>query len=76
VEYVRTVDFAAFEASATRVTQPLLDRDSATSCQINCIKTPAGDGSPAGLRRQRADRPPGDQHPLARPQRAVRDDRL
>jgi quercetin dioxygenase-like cupin family protein len=49
VEYVRTVDFAALEASATRATQPLLDHDSAASCQINCIKTPAGDGSPAGL---------------------------
>ena len=49
MEYVRTVDFAALEASATRATQPLLDRDSAASCQINCIKTPAGDGSPAGL---------------------------
>jgi mannose-6-phosphate isomerase-like protein (cupin superfamily) len=50
VEYVRNVDFAAFAASATRKTQPLLDRESTwASCTINCIKTPAGDGSPAGL---------------------------
>jgi quercetin dioxygenase-like cupin family protein len=48
MEYVRKVDFAALDASATRFTQPLLDREAA-SCQINCIKTPAGDGSPAGL---------------------------
>ena len=50
MEYVRKVDFAALEASATRHTQPLLDRDGgSTRVQINCIKTPAGDGSPAGL---------------------------
>ena len=49
MEYVRKVDFAAFDASAARVTQPLLENEPGTSCQINCIKTPAGDGSPAGL---------------------------
>ena len=49
MQYLRSVDFAALDASAKRFTQPLLDRDSgATSCSINCIKTPAGDGSPAG----------------------------
>lgn len=50
MQYVRTVDFAALEASQKRLSQSLLDHDSgATSCSINCIKTPAGDGSPAGL---------------------------
>ena len=50
MEYVRTVDFATIEATASRFTQSLLDRDSgATTCSINCIKTPIGDGSPAGL---------------------------
>jgi mannose-6-phosphate isomerase-like protein (cupin superfamily) len=44
------VDFAAFEASAQRMTQALLGRElGATTCSINCIKTPAGEGSPAGL---------------------------
>jgi mannose-6-phosphate isomerase-like protein (cupin superfamily) len=50
MEYVRKVDFAAFEASAQRMTQPLLSQElGATTCSINCIKTPAGEGSPAGL---------------------------
>ena len=50
MDYVRKVDFAALEASKERFTQSLLDAGSAiTSCTINCIKTPAGEGSPAGL---------------------------
>jgi quercetin dioxygenase-like cupin family protein len=50
MDYVRTVDFAAFEASAKRMTQVMLDRElGATTLTINCIKTPAGEGSPAGL---------------------------
>ena len=50
MEYVRTVDFAAFNATEKRVTQALIDSDSnVTSCSLNCIKTPAGDGSPMGL---------------------------
>jgi mannose-6-phosphate isomerase-like protein (cupin superfamily) len=52
MEYVRTVDFAAIDRSGVdeRVTQALLDRASgAKSCTINCIKTPPGGGSPAGL---------------------------
>jgi quercetin dioxygenase-like cupin family protein len=50
MQYLRTVDFAALEASAGRVSQALVDRDSgATTCSVNCIKTPAGEGSPAGL---------------------------
>jgi quercetin dioxygenase-like cupin family protein len=50
LEYLRPVDFARLTAVADRVTQPLLDWDSgATSCSVNCIKTPPGDGSPAGM---------------------------
>jgi mannose-6-phosphate isomerase-like protein (cupin superfamily) len=49
MEYLRKVDFAAFDASAARETQSLLESKPGTTCQINCIKTPAGDGSPAGL---------------------------
>jgi len=50
VEYVRKVDFARLTADDGRVVQSLLDHDSgATSCSVNCIKTPPGDGSPAGM---------------------------
>ena len=50
MEYLRKVDFGAFQADPGRVTQRLLDHDNgATSCSINCIKTPAGGGSPAGM---------------------------
>ena len=51
MEYVRTVDFAAIDKSGAneRLTQALLDQASgATTCTINCIKTPPGGGSPAG----------------------------
>jgi quercetin dioxygenase-like cupin family protein len=48
--YVRPVDFATIERTPSRVTQALLDRESgARTCSVNCIKTPVGDGSPAGL---------------------------
>jgi mannose-6-phosphate isomerase-like protein (cupin superfamily) len=50
MDYLRKVDFARLTATAERVTQPLLDWDSgATSCSINCIKTPPGGGSPEGM---------------------------
>jgi mannose-6-phosphate isomerase-like protein (cupin superfamily) len=50
LEYLRKIDFARLAASDERVSQPLLDWDSgATSCSVNCIKTPPGDGSPAGM---------------------------
>ena len=51
MEYVRTVDFAAIDKSGAdeRLTQILFDHTSgAKTCTINCIKTPAGGGSPAG----------------------------
>jgi mannose-6-phosphate isomerase-like protein (cupin superfamily) len=50
VNYLRKVDFAQLAAVQDRAVQPLLDRDSgATSCSVNCIKTPPGEGSPAGM---------------------------
>jgi mannose-6-phosphate isomerase-like protein (cupin superfamily) len=50
VEYLRRVDFAHLAAVDDRVVQRLLDHDSgATSCSVNCVKTPPGDGSPAGM---------------------------
>jgi mannose-6-phosphate isomerase-like protein (cupin superfamily) len=52
MDYVRTVDFAALHAGGTdeRKSQPLFDHTSgAKTCTINCIKTPPGGGSPAGL---------------------------
>ena len=50
MEYVRKVDFAQLAAGNERLVQSLLDRSSgATSCSVNCIKTPPGEGSPAGM---------------------------
>ena|SRR5712691_8522080 len=52
MEYVRTVDFPTMNNSGPneRYTQVLLGHDSgAKTCTINCIKTPPGGGSPAGL---------------------------
>lgn len=50
MEYVRKVDYANLDAATQRYTQALLDRDGGLpSVTINCIKTPAGEGSPAGL---------------------------
>ncbi len=52
MEYVRQVDFAAIDKSGAdeRVTQVLIDHTSGgRNCAINCIKIPAGGGSPAGM---------------------------
>lgn len=50
MEYVRKVDFAQLGATSDRAVQSLLDRDSgATTCSVNCIRTPPGEGSPAGM---------------------------
>lgn len=50
MEYVRKVDFASVDGATDRFTQVLLGHDSgAKTCTINCIKTPAGSGSPAGM---------------------------
>ena len=56
MQYVRPVDFATLDASTKRFSQSLLDRESgARTASINCIKTPAGEGSPAGLHTHRVD---------------------
>jgi mannose-6-phosphate isomerase-like protein (cupin superfamily) len=50
VEYLHHLDLAALSASAGRLNQPLVDATSGvTGCAVNCVTTPAGDGSPAGL---------------------------
>ena len=52
MEYIRTVDFAAIDNSGADayLTQRLFDHTSgAGNCTINCIKTPPGGGSPAGM---------------------------
>ena len=52
MEYIRKVDFGAIERSGADeyLSQTLFDHTSgAKNCRINCIKTPAGGGSPAGM---------------------------
>jgi mannose-6-phosphate isomerase-like protein (cupin superfamily) len=50
MDYVRNVDFASMNADPKRVTQAMVDDKSGIkTCTMNCIKTPAGEGSPAGL---------------------------
>ena len=52
MEYVRKLDFAAIENSGAdeHLILKLFDHKSgAKHCSINCIKTPSGGGSPAGL---------------------------
>jgi quercetin dioxygenase-like cupin family protein len=52
MEYVRKVDFKAIENSGLdeRLTQSLFDHTTgAQTCTINCIKTPPGGSSPAGM---------------------------
>jgi mannose-6-phosphate isomerase-like protein (cupin superfamily) len=52
MEYVRKVDFAAIEKSGAgeQLIQRLFDHTTGSrNCTINCIKTPPGGGSPAGL---------------------------
>ena len=50
MEFLRKVDFDRLAATSERVSQTLIGRDSgASSCSVNCIKTPPGEGSPAGM---------------------------
>jgi quercetin dioxygenase-like cupin family protein len=50
MQYVRPVDFDALSAATERYTQTLVDQQTGpASCAIQCIKTPPGGGSPAGL---------------------------
>ncbi len=49
--YLRTVDFAALDATpdGERVAERLIERETgATACMISYIRTPSGGGSPAG----------------------------
>jgi mannose-6-phosphate isomerase-like protein (cupin superfamily) len=58
MDYIRPIDFAAIHKTGPneRFTQALFDHTSgAKSCTINCIKTPAGGGSPAGLHTHQVD---------------------
>ncbi|HEY8864749.1 MAG TPA: cupin domain-containing protein [Candidatus Dormibacteraeota bacterium] len=56
MNYLRKVDFAQLATAQDRMVQPLLDHDSgATSCSVNCIKTPPGEGSPAGMHTHKVD---------------------
>jgi len=52
MEYVRRVDFAAIDSSGAdeRTTQNMLDQTTGSeNLAVNCIKTPPGGGSPAGM---------------------------
>jgi quercetin dioxygenase-like cupin family protein len=50
LQYLRKVDFANLASAHERVSQSLIDRETgARSCSVECIKTPPGGGSPAGL---------------------------
>jgi mannose-6-phosphate isomerase-like protein (cupin superfamily) len=50
LEYLRKVDFTSLSSTGRRASQPLYDSESgATACSVNCIETPPGEGSPAGL---------------------------
>lgn len=50
MEYLRHVDVAALSSSAKRLNQSLVDETSGVNgCEVNCVVTPAGEGSPAGL---------------------------
>jgi mannose-6-phosphate isomerase-like protein (cupin superfamily) len=56
MEFLRKVDFDRLAATSERVSQTLIGRDSgASSCSVNCIKTPPGEGSPAGLHKHTVD---------------------
>jgi quercetin dioxygenase-like cupin family protein len=56
LEYLRKVDFIGLEATDKRVNQSLLGPDSgATTCSVSCIKTPPGEGSPAGMHTHEVD---------------------
>jgi mannose-6-phosphate isomerase-like protein (cupin superfamily) len=58
MNYVRAVDFAAIDRTGPneRFTQTLFNHTSgAKTCTIQCIETPAGGGSPAGLHTHQVD---------------------
>lgn len=56
MEFLRKVDFDRLGSSAERVSQTLIGHDSgASSCSVTCVKTPPGEGSPAGLHKHLVD---------------------
>jgi mannose-6-phosphate isomerase-like protein (cupin superfamily) len=58
MDYVRPVDMATIDGTgpSERFAQTLLDDASGSkTCTIQCIKTPAGGGSPAGLHTHQVD---------------------
>ena len=58
MDYVRAIDFAAVNRTGPheRFIQALFDHTSgAKTCTINCVKTPVGGGSPAGLHTHQVD---------------------
>jgi quercetin dioxygenase-like cupin family protein len=58
MQYTRQVDFNTFAATENRVSQTLLGPESEfSSCQITCVQTPSGSGSPAGTHTHAVDQP-------------------
>jgi mannose-6-phosphate isomerase-like protein (cupin superfamily) len=55
MKYVQSVDFKALSASSERWSQDLLADGVTESCSIKIVKTPAGEGSPAGLHTHEVD---------------------
>jgi quercetin dioxygenase-like cupin family protein len=56
LEYVRSVDFNELAATGERASQSLLGPETgATTCSVSCIRTPPGDGSPAGMHTHEVD---------------------
>lgn len=56
MNYLRRVNLAEIDADPGRQVHRLLDHDSgASSCSVNFIVTPPGEGSPAGLHTHRVD---------------------
>ena len=55
MEFIQAVDFKALTASNERWSQELLAADLTDSCSIKIVKTPAGEGSPAGLHTHEVD---------------------
>lgn len=50
MNYLRSIDYGRLGSTAERVSLPLFGPDTgAINCSVNCIKTPPGEGSPAGL---------------------------
>ncbi|MBO0682208.1 MAG: cupin domain-containing protein [Candidatus Dormibacteraeota bacterium] len=56
MDYVHTLDLAALAGQTERSSQALVGPESGVAgCSINCVTTPAGEGSPAGLHTHQVD---------------------